>query len=98
MRSAPAQVDSVAALSRQAGMSPAHFSRQFKRLFGETPVHFWNRARVDRAAALLVETALPLAAIAEMLGYADVYHFSKQFARFHGQPPGTWRAARMVEG
>lgn len=64
----------------------------FKKVNGEAPVAFWNRARADRAASLLRETDLSLNEIAEMLGYCDVYHFSKSFKEIHARPPGLWRA------
>ena len=93
MRSAPGRVESITALARRFGMAPAHFSRAFKHLHGETPVAFWNRARSDRAAILLRETHHSLDEIAEMLGYSSVYHFSRHYKAAYGLPPARWRQA-----
>ena len=43
----------VPALARTALMSPAHFSRQFKAVYGETPYGFLMTRRIERAKALL---------------------------------------------
>lgn len=93
MRSAPGLIESITALARRFGMAPAHFSRAFKDFHDETPIAFWNRARSDRAAALLRETHLSLDEIADMLGFCNAYHLSRHFRTAYGQPPARWRKA-----
>lgn len=94
IRSAPSHVTSIAALAKQAGVTPAHFSRIFKHKMGVSPQSYVKQAKADRARWLVEETLLPLKEIADMLGYADVYHFSKQFRARHGRPPGQWRSGK----
>jgi len=87
IRSAPGEVGSVERLSKKCGLSSAYFSRKFKEQFGSSPIEFWIRARAERAEHLLKETDLPIGAIAEALGYSDVFHFSKQFKQLRGMAP-----------
>jgi len=91
MRESPGKITSIEALSRQAGMSFAHFSRAFKKRHGESPKQFLTRVKMERAATLLRESTMTLDAIAEALGYGDGLQFSKQFSRRHGTPPATFR-------
>lgn len=91
MRQSPGKIVSIEALSRQAGMSFAHFSRAFKKRHGEPPKQFLTRVKMERAAALLRESTMTLDAIADALGYGDGLQFSKQFSRWHGTPPGLFR-------
>lgn len=82
---------SVASMADQAGYSINHFTRIFRRHLGVTPRDYLVRARIDRACHLLLESNLTLEKIAAMLGYADVYFFSRQFKQKTGQAPGHYR-------
>ena len=98
IRCSPAGFKSVAEMSRQVNVSLSHFSREFKRLLGLSPIRYLACMRADRAAELLRETNMSLGEISDSLGYSDVHHFSKQFAREKGEAPGrfrnTWRDKR----
>ena len=50
----------VAAIALVAHVSPAHFSRRFKAVFGETPHRYLQRRRIERSMALLRDTATPV--------------------------------------
>jgi transcriptional regulator GlxA family with amidase domain len=80
----PLSVDRLAA---EAAMSPRNFARRFTLAFGVTPARFVERLRVDRACALIDETALPLATIAGQAGLGDAQHLRRAFRRHLGVTP-----------
>ncbi|WP_239145461.1 AraC family transcriptional regulator [Actinoplanes couchii] len=87
----PGKPFSVRQLSALARMSPATFARRFTEATGETPGAHLTRRRLDQGARLLRHTDLPLAAIAERLGYATEFSFSAAFSREYGTAPGRFR-------
>ena len=84
---------SVAAASDQAGLSAPRLRVLFKQATGLSPKQYQLEARMARAARLLTESALPVSAIAEQVGYDCIYHFSRQFKRSLGVAPAHYRAA-----
>jgi AraC family transcriptional regulator len=92
-----AQLDSadlsLARLAAEAHLSEFHFARMFRVSMG-CSVHGWVAARrLDRARALLRETALPLADIAAACGYAGASHLSRHVKAATGATPGAFRRA-----
>ena len=85
---------SVADLCVLIGRSKAHFSRSFKRTFGEPPHAFVIRRRLELAARYMLQTDAPLSDIALRCGFIDQAHLSKQFRQSTGQTPAAWRRAR----
>ena len=83
----------VAALARAAHLSQAHFSREFRRAFGETPHQYLLTRRLERAAALLRTTDRSVAAICFTVGLQSVGSFTTSFTRAFGQSPTAYRAA-----
>jgi AraC family transcriptional regulator len=83
-------------LSAVAQRSPAHFSRSFKKTFGEPPHAYVVRRRLERARLYMVATSEPLSEIALSVGLADQAHFCRLFRRAFGQSPSTWRRERKV--
>jgi AraC-like DNA-binding protein len=83
----------VAALAAAAGLSPAHFSREFRRVFGESPHHYLLTRRLERAAALLRNTDRTVADICLMAGFHSVGSFTTSFGRAFGLSPAAYRAA-----
>jgi AraC-like DNA-binding protein len=83
----------VPALARAARLSPAHFSREFKRAFGETPHQYLLTRRLERAAALLRNTDRKVADICLTVGLRSVGSFTTSFGRAYGCSPTAYRAA-----
>jgi AraC-like DNA-binding protein len=82
----------VPALARAAYLSPAHFSREFRRAFGETPHQYLLTCRLERAAALLRNTDRSVADICFMVGLRSVGSFTTSFRRVYGVSPTAYRA------
>ncbi|HTY73408.1 MAG TPA: helix-turn-helix transcriptional regulator [Actinomycetes bacterium] len=79
-------------LARAAGLSRAHFSREFRRWFGESPHTYLLTRRLERAAALLRNTDRSVAEICMAVGLASVGSFTSSFTRTYGMPPTAYRA------
>jgi AraC-like DNA-binding protein len=82
----------VADLARAAGLSPAHFSREFHKTFGESPHAYLLTRRLERAAALLRNTDRSVAEICFAVGLNSVGSFTTSFTRMFGKPPTAYRA------
>jgi AraC family transcriptional regulator len=87
----------VANLSALIDRSEAHFSRSFKRTFGESPHAFVIRRRLELAARYMLQTGAPLSDIALRCGFTDQAHLSKHFRQSTGQTPAAWRRARRTQ-
>jgi AraC-like DNA-binding protein len=83
----------VPSLARAAHLSPAHFSREFRRAFGETPHQYLLTRRLERAAALLRNTDRSVAEICVAVGLRSVGSFTASFGRAFGLSPTAYRAA-----
>jgi AraC-like DNA-binding protein len=89
----PGALDS-AMLARRVGLSPSQLRRLFARHCGCSPVEWLMRCRLQRAAELLAQTALPVQAVAAEAGFDDPFWFSRLFRRELGVSPRTWRNQR----
>jgi AraC-like DNA-binding protein len=83
----------VADLARTAGLSQAHFSREFRRAFGEAPHAYLLTRRLERAAALLRATDHGVASICFAVGLRSVGSFTSSFTRAYGITPTAYRAS-----
>jgi AraC-like DNA-binding protein len=83
----------VPALAQAAHLSPAHFSREFRRAFGETPHQYLLTRRLERAAALLRNTDRTVADICLTVGLRSVGSFTTSFGRAYGVSPTAYRAS-----
>lgn len=84
---------SVADLAAEAGLSPAYFSREFRRMFGEAPHQYLLTRRMERAAALLRNTDRSVTDICHDVGLESLGSFTTSFRRVHGMAPTRYRAA-----
>jgi AraC-like DNA-binding protein len=87
--SEPVRVKDMAAA---AGLSKAHFSREFSRTFGESPHHYLLTRRLERAAALLRMTDWTVGEICVSVGLSSVGSFTTSFKRAFGATPTSYRA------
>lgn len=94
MHERPGSSWSVPQLARRAGLSRATFARRFQARVGVSPGVYLTRWRVEVAAQLLRETTLSLAEVADRVGYASEFAFSRVFRRHKGAPPGRYRRQR----
>ena len=83
----------VADLAAAAGLSPAYFSREFRRAFGESPHQYLLTRRLERAAALLRTTDRSVTEICFAVGLASLGSFTTSFRRVFGTTPLAYRAA-----
>jgi AraC-like DNA-binding protein len=82
----------VAALARAALMSTAHFSRQFRATYGETPYAYLMTRRIERAKALLRRGDLSVTEVCMAVGCTSLGSFSASFAHLVGETPTAYRA------
>lgn len=85
----PLDVDDLA---RAAGLSRAHFSREFRRAFGESPHAYLLTRRLERAAALLRATDRSVADICFSVGLRSLGSFTTSFTRMFGVSPTAYRS------
>src|SRR5271169_1482286 len=86
----PLGVDDLACA---AGLSRAHFSREFRRAFGESPHAYLLTRRLERAAALLRSTDHSIADVCFSVGLRSVGSFTTCFTRTYGVSPTAYRAS-----
>ena len=85
----PLEVDDMA---RAAGLSRAHFSREFRRVFGESPHAYLLTRRLERAATLLRNTDRSVTDICLAVGLQSLGSFTTSFTRMYGESPTAYRA------
>ena len=95
-----AQPLDVETLARSAYMSAGHFSRQFRRAYGESPYSYLMTRRIERAMALLRRGELSVTEVCFAVGCSSVGTFSIRFNELVGVPPSVYRrqAARAMAG
>jgi AraC-like DNA-binding protein len=83
----------VADLAHAAGLSRAHFTREFRHAFGETPHQYLLTRRLERAAALLRNTDREVTEICFSVGLVSVGSFTTSFHRVYGLSPSAYRSS-----
>ena len=81
----------VADLAREALMSSAHFSRQFRAAYGETPYSYLMTRRIERAQALLRRGDLSVTDVCMAVGCTSLGSFSARFTELVGETPTAYR-------
>ena len=90
----PAADWSIPQMTEVAHLSRAQLTRLFAAATGFSPGKYVTHTRINRARALLHESAMTISEIAAGLGYSDVSYFSRQFRELTGLPPGRFRSSR----
>ncbi len=72
-------------------LQPNYFIKYFKKNFGDSPMKYVNKLRVEKAKRLLKNSSLPVAEIAKRVGIEDQYYFSKLFKKYAGVSPRSYR-------
>jgi AraC-like DNA-binding protein len=83
----------VEQMAQAAGLSRAHFSREFRRAFGEPPHAYLLTRRLERAAALLRTTDRSVAEVCLAVGLQGIGSFTTSFKRAYGMTPTAYRAS-----
>ena len=81
----------VGAIARSAHMSKAHFSRQFRAAYGETPYSYLMTRRIERAKAMLRGGQMTVTEVCMAVGCTSLGSFSARFTELVGQTPSTYR-------
>ena len=82
----------VPAMAQVALMSPAHFSRQFRAAYGETPYSYLMTRRIERAMALLRRGDLSVTEVCFAVGCTSLGSFSSRFTELVGESPTAYRS------
>lgn len=82
----------VPAMARTALMSTAHFARQFRAAYGESPYNYLMTRRIERAKALLRQGELSVTDVCMAVGCTSLGSFSSRFTEVVGQSPTAYRA------
>jgi AraC-like DNA-binding protein len=91
IHAAPSKAWTVDDLAREVGLSRSALADRFTRLIGEPPMRYLARWRLQVAAHRLRHSDLPMARIAEAIGYESEAAFNRAFKKAYGVPPATWR-------
>ena len=91
---------SLSQLASVVGLSRMHFAAQFREATGSGPHQYVLSRRIETAKVMLLDTSMPIAAVAISVGFNAQSHFSTVFKRFTGDSPGRWRsmAANLPDG
>lgn len=89
--SRPEREHSIEELAAQAGVTPTHFCRIFKKATGVSPHQYVMKARLNRAQHMLEQSETSMATIADSLGFTSQSHFTRAFRQFAGETPSDFR-------
>ena len=78
-------------LTIMAHMSVPYFCLQFKKHFKTSPIAYLIRQRMHQAAYFLQDKNLKISAVAQKVGYDDLFYFSKLFKKHFGASPRALR-------
>jgi AraC family transcriptional regulator len=78
-------------MAADAGVTPAHFCRVFRKATGQSPHHYVMKMKLDRAQQMLAQSQMQLSSIAECLGFTSQSHFTRAFRQHAGKTPTEYR-------
>lgn len=78
---------SVSDLAKKCGCSDSHFRAIFRKEMGVSPKSYIKKTKMDYAVRLMRDENMMVKQVADILGYNDIYEFSKQFKTVYGKPP-----------
>ena len=87
---------SVSALSSSCGISEAYFRRIFLNKYGVSPKEYIIELRMNYAKQLLLSGEFPISSVAELCGYTEPTHFSREFSRRVGITPAKFKSAKQI--
>ena len=85
-------------LARVAAMSKYHFARSFEAAYGETPIRYLTRRRIERAQDLLRAANLTVTEICMLVGFSSLGSFSTRFTQLTGESPAAYRDRWAARG
>lgn len=85
-------------LAAVAGISKFHFARSFEAAYGETPIRYLTRRRIERAQDLLRAANLTVTEVCMLVGFASLGSFSSRFAQLVGESPTAYRNRWAARG
>lgn len=85
-------------LATVAGVSKYHFARTFEAAYGETPIRYLTRRRIERAQDLLRSANLTVTEICMAVGFASLGSFSTRFTQLVGETPSEYRNRWAARG
>lgn len=85
---APLDLEQLAVVAR---MSRTHFARTFESAYGETPIRYLTRRRIERAQDLLRTANLTVTEVCVAVGFASLGSFSSRFTELVGESPTAYR-------
>ena len=86
------------ALADVAGISKYHFARSFEATYGETPIRYLTRRRIERAQDLLRSANTTVTEVCTLVGFASLGSFSSRFAQLVGESPTAYRDRWAARG
>jgi AraC-like DNA-binding protein len=86
------------AIAAAASVSKYHFVREFSAAFGETPIRYLTRRRIERAQDLIRSANLTITEVAMMVGFTSLGSFSSRFRDLVGVSPSEYRAEWSTSG
>jgi AraC family transcriptional regulator len=78
-------------MAADAGVTPSHFCRVFRKATGQSPHHYVMKMKLDRAQQMLAQSQMQLSTIAECLGFTSQSHFTRAFRQHAGKTPTEYR-------
>ena len=78
-------------MAGDAGVTPSHFCRVFRKATGMSPHQYVMKAKLERAQQMLAQSQMHLSSIAECLGFTSQSHFTRSFRQFTGKTPSEFR-------